>query len=112
MDVINIKHLLKLLFLFSLLVFLDSFLSNRLNSLSPIYRSKPPLKKLINRTRELFDENFILCYRLGGNEPDLADGIELAKMIVDEWLNAEYEGGRHQVRIDMIKDIEEKQKQK
>ena len=39
-------------------------------------------------------------------------GIELAKMIVDEWLNAEYEGGRHQVRIDMIKDIEEKQKQK
>ena len=30
-------------------------------------------------------------------------------MIVDEWLNAEYEGGRHQVRIDMIKDIEEKQ---
>lgn len=35
-------------------------------------------------------------------------GVELAKMIVDEWLNAEFEGGRHQRRIDMIKAIEEK----
>lgn len=34
-------------------------------------------------------------------------GIETAKMIVDEWLNAKYEGGRHQVRIDMIAEIEE-----
>lgn len=34
-------------------------------------------------------------------------GIETAKMIVDEWLNAEYEGGRHQTRIDMITQIEE-----
>jgi len=33
-------------------------------------------------------------------------GIETAKMIVDEWLAAEYEGGRHQVRIDMIGEIE------
>ena len=33
-------------------------------------------------------------------------GVETAKMIVDEWLNAEYEGGRHQVRIDMIAEIE------
>ncbi len=36
-------------------------------------------------------------------------GIETAKMIVDEWLNAKYEGGRHQTRIDMIKEIEETQ---
>ena len=36
-------------------------------------------------------------------------GIELAKMIVDAWLSGEYEGGRHQVRIDMLKEIEEKQ---
>lgn len=34
-------------------------------------------------------------------------GIETAKMIVDEWLKAEYESGRHQVRIDMIAQIEE-----
>jgi ribose 5-phosphate isomerase B len=36
-------------------------------------------------------------------------GVETAKMICDEWLNAEYEGGRHQIRIDMIKEIEETQ---
>ena len=36
-------------------------------------------------------------------------GIETAKMIVDEWLNAKFEGGRHQVRIDMMKEIEETQ---
>lgn len=37
-------------------------------------------------------------------------GIELAKMIVDCWLDAKFEGGRHQTRIDMIADIEKKQK--
>ena len=36
-------------------------------------------------------------------------GPELAKMIVDEWLNASFQGGRHQTRIDMIKEIEETQ---
>ncbi len=36
-------------------------------------------------------------------------GQELAKMIVDEWLAAEYEGGRHQRRIDMISEIRETQ---
>ena len=36
-------------------------------------------------------------------------GIETAKMILDEWLNAEYEGGRHQTRIDMIAEIEQTQ---
>ena len=33
-------------------------------------------------------------------------GVELAKMIVDSWLEAEFEGGRHQTRIDMIAEIE------
>ena len=36
-------------------------------------------------------------------------GIETAKMIVDEWLGAEYQGGRHQARIDMIAEIEQTQ---
>ncbi len=36
-------------------------------------------------------------------------GQELAKMIVDEWLDAEFEGGRHQRRIDMIGEIKETQ---
>lgn len=35
-------------------------------------------------------------------------GIEMAKMIIDEWLNAEFLGGRHQDRVDMIMAIEEK----
>lgn len=36
-------------------------------------------------------------------------GPELAKMIVDEWLSATFEGGRHQRRIDMLAEIEETQ---
>ena len=39
-------------------------------------------------------------------------GSELAKMIVDSWLNAQFEGGRHQNRIDMLSEIEEKQIEK
>lgn len=33
-------------------------------------------------------------------------GVELAKMIVDEWINAEFLGGRHGTRVDMIMEIE------
>ncbi|PTQ82704.1 ribose-5-phosphate isomerase [Trichococcus patagoniensis] len=33
-------------------------------------------------------------------------GSELAKMIVKEWLEAEFEGGRHGKRVEMIADIE------
>ena len=36
-------------------------------------------------------------------------GPELAKMIVDEWLGATFQGGRHQRRIDMLAEIEETQ---
>ena len=36
-------------------------------------------------------------------------GIELAKMIVDEFLSAKFEGGRHQRRVDMIMDIEKRE---
>lgn len=34
-------------------------------------------------------------------------GIEMAKMIIDEWLGAEFMGGRHQTRVDMIMAIED-----
>ena len=34
-------------------------------------------------------------------------GESVAEMIVDEFLSAEYEGGRHQKRIDMISAIEQ-----
>ena len=33
-------------------------------------------------------------------------GAELAKMIVDEWLDAEFMGGKHQRRVDMLTEIE------
>ena len=36
-------------------------------------------------------------------------GVETAKDIVDAWIGAEYEGGRHQMRIDMIAEIGETQ---
>ena len=35
-------------------------------------------------------------------------GVDMAKMIIDEWLNAEFQGGRHQDRVNMIMAIEEK----
>lgn len=36
-------------------------------------------------------------------------GMELAKMIVEVWLEAEFMGGRHQERVDMVMAIEEEQ---
>lgn len=33
-------------------------------------------------------------------------GIEMAKMITDTWLDARFEGGRHQRRVDMMMEIE------
>lgn len=38
-------------------------------------------------------------------------GLELAKMIVDSWLDAEFEGGRHQTRVEAIAAIEQRQAQ-
>ena len=35
-------------------------------------------------------------------------GVELAKMIVDAWLNAVFEGGRHQERIEAIAAVEQR----
>lgn len=34
-------------------------------------------------------------------------GIEVAKLIVKAWMTTEFEGGRHEARVQMIKDIEE-----
>ena len=33
-------------------------------------------------------------------------GVGLAMDIVDEWLNASFEGGRHQKRVDMINKLD------
>ena len=39
-------------------------------------------------------------------------GKEVARMIVNAWLDAVYEGDRHQRRIDLISEIETKQRRK
>ena len=36
-------------------------------------------------------------------------GAELAKMIVETWLNTDFEGGRHQRRVELIMEIENKE---
>ena len=36
-------------------------------------------------------------------------GIEMAKMIVDAWIGAEFQGGRHEERVNMITEIEQTQ---
>jgi ribose 5-phosphate isomerase B len=36
-------------------------------------------------------------------------GEDLAKMIVKTWLDTEYQAGRHQRRLDLIKRIEDSQ---
>ena len=36
-------------------------------------------------------------------------GSDMAKMIVDEFLSAKFQGGRHQTRVDMITQIEQTQ---
>lgn len=35
-------------------------------------------------------------------------GIEMAKMIVETWLSTEFEGGRHQRRVEMVMEMENK----
>lgn len=34
-------------------------------------------------------------------------GAEMAKMIVETWLDTKFEGGRHQKRVDMIMEEEQ-----
>ena len=36
-------------------------------------------------------------------------GPDLAKMIVDEWLGAEFQGGRHATRVGMIMEVQDTQ---
>lgn len=64
-------------------------------------------KALIERTRHLFDDNFILGYRMGGNEPTLEDGIQIAKYleklgvdILHVSMGAPDERFRQEVKID------------
>lgn len=71
--------------------------ANKVKGIRAVVCSEPYSAKL---SRNHNDTN-ILCF--GAR----VVGIELAKMIVDAWLESDFEGGRHQRRVDMIKQIEE-----
>lgn len=75
-----------------------SIAANKVKGIRAVCCSEPYSAKL---SREHNDSN-ILAF--GAR----VIGSELAKMIVKEWLDAEYEGGRHQRRVDMLAEIEEK----
>ena len=34
-------------------------------------------------------------------------GVDLAKTIVDAWLDAEFQGGRHQLRVDLLDELDQ-----
>ena len=73
-----------------------SIAANKVNGIRACVCSEPFSAKL---SKQHNDSN-ILCF--GAR----VVGTELAKMIVDAWLDAEFEGGRHQKRIDYLKEIE------
>ena len=73
-----------------------SMAANKVNGIRAAAVSEPYSAKL---TR-LHNNANVLCF--GAR----VVGAELAKMIVDSFLDAEFEGGRHKTRVDMITDIE------
>ena len=76
-----------------------SIAANKVNGIRCVCCSDPYSAKL---SREHNDTNVLA---MGSR----VVGKELARMIVNEWLDGTYEGGRHQKRIDLINDIEGRQ---
>ena len=73
-----------------------SIAANKVNGIRAACCSEPFSAKL----SKLHNNSNILCF--GAR----VVGSELANMIVDEWVNAEYEGGTQQPRVDFISEIE------
>ncbi len=73
-----------------------SIVANQVNGIRAAVCSEPYTAKM---AREHNDAN-ILC--LGAR----VIGIEMAKMILEQWFISEYEGNRHQRRLDMISGYE------
>ena len=71
---------------------------NKVRGIRAVCCSEPYSAKL----SRMHNDSNVLCF--GAR----VIGPELAKMIVDEWLGASFEGGRHQRRVDEIKALEEK----
>ncbi len=76
-----------------------SIAANKVRGIRAVCCSEPFSAKM---SKEHNDAN-ILCF--GAR----VVGQELAKMIVDAWYDAEFQGGRHQTRVNMITEIENKQ---
>ena len=82
-----------------------SLAANKVKGVRACVCSEPytaKLSRMHNNSNPRHNDANVLCF--GAR----VVGSELAKMIVDEWINAEFEGGRHQRRVDMIMAIEEK----
>lgn len=79
-----------------------SLVCNKIKGIRACCCSEPYSAKL----SRMHNDSNVLCF--GAR----VIGAELAKMIVDEWLEAEFIGGRHQKRVDMISDIENSQHEK
>lgn len=73
-----------------------SIAANKIKGIRSVVCSEPYSAKL---SREHNDTN-VLC--LGSR----VVGEDLDKMIVDEWLAAQFEGGRHSLRIQQISELE------
>ncbi|MCI5793161.1 MAG: ribose 5-phosphate isomerase B [Lachnospiraceae bacterium] len=73
-----------------------SIACNKVNGVRAVCCSEPYSAKL----SRIHNNSNVLCF--GAR----VIGPELAKMIVDEWLGAEFLGGRHQRRVDIISEIE------
>ena len=73
-----------------------SIACNKVKGVRAVCCSEPYSAKL----SRMHNDSNVLCF--GAR----VIGPELAKMIVDEWLATEFEGGRHKKRVDMISAIE------
>ena len=75
-----------------------SLAANKVNGIRAVVCSEPYSARL----SRMHNDSNILCF--GAR----VIGIETAKDIVDAWINTEFEGGRHQRRVDQIADIEKR----
>lgn len=75
-----------------------SLVANKMHRIRAVVCSEPYSAVL---SRQHNNTN-VLC--LGGR----VVGVDLAKMIIEQWLAAEFQGGRHQTRLDMITELESK----
>jgi len=76
-----------------------SIAANKVKGIRAVCCSEPFSAKM---SKEHNDAN-VLCF--GAR----VIGTEMAKMLVDAWYDADFQGGRHQTRVDMMMDIEKRQ---